>query len=61
MGRRLPLRALTVLACTLIAACAARAQTWDGGGANNLWSNGLNWTGVPDNTAPISNGSATAP
>ena len=39
----------------------AHAQTWDGGGADGgilNWSTGTNWTGVPDNTAPVNNGTA---
>jgi autotransporter-associated beta strand protein len=31
-----------------------QAQTWNGGGANNLWSNGTNWSGG----VPVNNGTA---
>ena len=45
-------------ALTLVILCAATqidAQTWNGGGANNLWSTGANWTG---GIAPVNNGTA---
>jgi len=30
----------------------AATVTWDGGGADNNWSTGANWSGSPDNTSP---------
>jgi fibronectin-binding autotransporter adhesin len=57
MGRSFS-HALPALACALLITFSSHAQTWDGGGLNNLWSNGLNWTGIPDNTAPVNNGTA---
>lgn len=32
---------------------SAGIVTWDGGGADGLWMTDLNWSGTPDNTAPI--------
>lgn len=37
----------------------AATITWDGGGSTNDWSEGANWTGAPDNTAPTSADIAT--
>ncbi len=51
-------RALLSLVLVVIAVArlpAAKAQTWDGGGANNNWTNGLNWAG---DVAPVNNGTA---
>lgn len=44
-----------ILLAILVAQQAALAQTWDGGGANNNWTNGLNWGG---DVAPVNNGTA---
>jgi autotransporter-associated beta strand protein len=41
------------LICSFVATCVD-AQTWNGGGADNLWTNGANWGGV----APVNNGTA---
>jgi autotransporter-associated beta strand protein len=50
-----PVTVLVGLAVLLVARHAALAQTWDGGGANNNWTNGLNWVG---DVAPVNNGTA---
>src|SRR3954466_1192600 len=39
----------------LVAAKAASAQTWNGGGANDNWQTGANWVGL---VAPLNNGTA---
>jgi hypothetical protein len=43
------------LAVVGLSASRLMAQTWDGGGANDNWSTGLNWSG---NVAPVNNGTA---
>ena len=46
-----------LLLCVLILALPARAgTTWDGGGANNLWSTANNWS---PNGVPANNGTAS--
>jgi autotransporter-associated beta strand protein len=48
---------LTLFFCALIGALPAEAgTTWDGGGANNLWSTANNWSpnGVPANSGTAS-------
>ncbi len=42
--------------CLALGLCteSTQAQTWNGGGADNLWTNGANWGGV----APVNNGTA---
>lgn len=43
-------------ALVLSLSAVALGQIWDGGGANNNWTTGLNWSG---DTAPVNNGTAT--
>jgi len=33
--------------------------TWDGGGGDGLWKTGTNWSGGPDNTAPVTGDTVT--
>src|SRR5947207_11229170 len=47
--------ALGVFAVLLALAGSAPAQTWDGGGANDNWSNNVNWLG---DIGPANNGTA---
>jgi len=55
MVRRLPTRshasAVAALLLGVLAAAPACGQTWTGGGGNNLWITGANWSG---STAPTS-------
>lgn len=44
------------LMVTLLLQSAATAQTWDGGGATNNWTDGANWN---PNNPPANNGTAT--
>ena len=44
-----------VAACVIgISSASAAVVTWDNGGSGESWTTGDNWTGTPDNTAPVS-------
>ncbi len=47
--------AAATLTFTLLAAgpAVAATVTWDGGASTGAWATGDNWTGIPDNTAPV--------
>jgi fibronectin-binding autotransporter adhesin len=57
-GRILKMRnwMLFVTSFVLLTPLSATAQTWDGGGATNAWTEGNNWN---TNFAPANNGTAT--
>ena len=59
-GSRLPresafVEVLAAIGFTLLAACPATAQIWNGGGGDNKWSTGTNWVG---GIAPLNLGTA---
>ena len=41
------------LTCLVAAPGYAATITWDGGGGDDNWSTGDNWSGTPDNTSPV--------
>ena len=41
------------LVITVSPSAMAATVTWDGGAGTNAWATGDNWTGTPDNTAPV--------
>lgn len=44
---------LVLLAGSLPVTAPAATVTWDGGAGDGLWITGDNWSGTPDNTAPL--------
>lgn len=53
--KQLLIAAITISALAIGPGVKANLITWDnGGGLDDLWETGLNWTGTPDNTSPVS-------